>query len=116
MLASVAEANMQELELTSWRLLRVWWAISWRWMAIYLGIAGATLLVLSAVGLVLRERFHLPGDFVAHLFIRPLVLVWLASLPLAGLMATRLALGSRIGQFRIVFAVPAEPLPAVEVA
>lgn len=99
---------MQAMELTSWRLLRFWWALSWRWMAIYLGVAGTTFLVLSVIGFVLRERFHLPGNYVAHLFIPPLVLVWLASLPLTGLTATRLTLSSPLGKFRIVL-MPVDP-------
>lgn len=101
---------MQEVELTSARLLRVWWAFAWRFAGIWvLLLSVATLAgLLSAWGMT--EVMNVPHKSVVRMASRVLIATMIAGVPVAGVMAVRAALSGRFGSFRLAL-LPAVPAP-----
>ena len=93
---------MQEVELTSARLVRVWWAFAWRFAALWLLIFAVSLLIWSVSGVALMKLAGLSGHSAAKMAARALIATMLAGLPVAGVIAVRMALQNRSGRgFRL---------------
>jgi hypothetical protein len=92
---------MQELELTSGRLLRVWWAVAWRFAALFLSLLGIILLLFGLVGIALVHRGGISELLAAKMAARAFIAGMLAGIPVTGMIAVRMALQSQIGRFRL---------------
>jgi hypothetical protein len=110
-------AMQQELELTSRRLLALWWALTWRFAALFFALSAAMLLLSCVAGLVVIRAGVMGYDHITHLLARVMIVAWLFGVPILGLIATRLTLQSRRGGFRLALLANmapkgAEPSPA----
>ncbi|MES2293476.1 MAG: hypothetical protein V4527_09300 [Pseudomonadota bacterium] len=112
MLALDQEVRMQELELTSARLIRLWWAITWRWVAFFLVVASVSLVLIVLAAVALMRSGYFSYSYALHFVARTDSIASLLSIPLAGVTALRFMLAGRFGSFRLGIlstAVPAEP-------
>lgn len=106
----------QELELTSRRLLALWWAFTWRFAALFLALSAVMLLFSCIAGLVVIRAGVMSQDHITHLLARAMIVACLFGVPVLGLTATRLTLQSRRGGFRLALlpnrvSLVAEPSP-----
>jgi len=88
---------MQEVELTSARLVRVWWAFAWRFAGLWVLFIAVSLLICSVSGLALVKLAGLSGHSAARMAAHALIATLLAGLPVAGVIAVRMALQNRSG-------------------
>jgi hypothetical protein len=92
---------MQEVELTSSRLARVWWAFTWRFTALWLVLLALSIGAFCLFGVVLTKLgvldYHGAARMVAHAFIATTI----AGVPVAGIVAVRVVLQNRFGGFRL---------------
>lgn len=91
---------MQELELNSARLLRLWWAFTWRFMSLSVALWGGTLLV-CATAVFIYMKFGVPEEHAKRVFFGLVRIAWAIETPIAGLAAIRLTLGKPLGHFRL---------------
>ena len=91
---------MQELELNSVRLLRLWWAFTWRFIGLSVALWGGTVLV-CAVAVFLYTKFGVHEEHAKRVFFRLILVAWAIETPMAGLAAIRLTLGKPLGRFRL---------------
>ena len=92
---------MQEVELTSARLVRVWWAFAWRFAALWF-VLGATLLVAALLSVIALMRMGiLTEPHALKMGGKMLAAIVFAGAPVAGIIATRLVLQGQLGGFRL---------------
>jgi len=92
---------MQEVELTSARLVRVWWAFAWRFAALWF-VLGATLLMAALLSVIaLRRTGIVTEPHSLKMAGEMLAVIVFGGVPVAGIIATRLVLQGQLGGFRL---------------
>jgi hypothetical protein len=106
-----------ELELTSKRLLTLWWALLWRFTALMLASCGVTLLLGGLLAVIMIRSGWSSEWYATRAYGRLLTAVLFGSIPVMGVIATRLTLQRNFGAFRLALlpskAPAAEPAQAV---
>jgi hypothetical protein len=92
---------MHEVELTSARLARVWWAFAWRFTALWFVLLAVSVFICLLSGFILMRGVGFPEPMVARMMFRASVATMLAGIPVAGLAAVRMVLQNRTGVFRL---------------
>ena len=104
---------MQEVELTSSRLVRVWWAFEWRFAALWF-VLGATLLMAALLSVIaLRRTGIVTEPHSLKMAGKMLAVIVFGGAPVAGIIATRLALQSQWGGFRLALMAKQEDTESV---
>jgi hypothetical protein len=101
---------MREVELTSARLVRVWWAFAWRFAGLWLVLFALSLLASAVTGVFMTRVMGFPHRITIHMVAQVLIATMIMAVPVAGLTAMRVALRGRFGTFRLaLLAVPPTP-------
>jgi hypothetical protein len=98
---------MQELELTSAHLLRIWWSLTWRLTGLFLLMFASVMLACAVAGLGFL-RLGVPYADVVRMGGTCLMIATLAGLPVMLMVALRQTMRNRLGPFRIALLGPAE--------
>ena len=100
---------MQELELTSAHLIRIWWSLVWRFTGLFLLIFACVLLASVVVSTILWKLEYMSYASTVRMGGRCLMAVTLLGIPAAMLMALRQTMHSRFSRFRIALLAPVGP-------
>jgi hypothetical protein len=92
---------MQEVELTSARLVRVWWAFTWRFVGLWLLLLAVATLASLVASYIMTDAMGLPDRSAVRMAARVLMATMIAGAPVAGLIAVRVALSGGFGGFRL---------------
>ena len=89
---------MHSVELTWWRVLRVWWAALWRSLIFANLFAGAILGIAAIIMIILGHREWGASEW----FLNAVTVAWLPGF----LMGMRTAIRARYWDFQIIFVEP----------
>ena len=103
--------RIQQLEITTARLLRFWWAYLWRAVLVTIGATIVAMMVGAIVGGILGFTMHIGGYGTQEIqaVARPVGMILGGLIGLGStIIPLKLIVGKRFGDFRLVFVADVE--------